>query len=113
MLRETSKLIEGKRNLFVTSAYTSTNCSANTQKNELYGKLTTLVHSSKSPGIVLVAGYFGTRWEACLGGRRALSAQLTDNENKQLRLHAGNRLFLSTSVSDTVRFAQQYDVLPR
>ncbi|RTG85806.1 uncharacterized protein DC041_0013076 [Schistosoma bovis] len=95
------------RCLFVVSAYSPTDCSADDVKDEFYRKLSDLLLKARRSDVVIVAGDFNAQVgklsdrERHLGGFYSVVAQRTDNGDRLLQLCSDNCLFLAnTSFKD-------------
>ena len=92
-----------KRCLFVISCYAPTDCSEDAVKDAFYQELSSLLRSSRSSDIILLAGDLNAQVgelsesESRLGGVFGLPARRSDNGDRLLQLCAEYNLFLSST----------------
>ncbi|CAH8650188.1 unnamed protein product [Schistosoma margrebowiei] len=92
-----------RRCLFVVSAYSPTDCSADDVKDEFYRKLSDLLRKARRSDVVIMAGDFNAQvgklseMERHLGGSYGVVAQRTDNGDRLLQLCSDNGLFFANT----------------
>lgn len=90
-----------KRGLFLISAKTPTDCSADIQKDEFYNDLVVHVRKIECTDIIVTPDELNTQFEklsaknACLCGRCPSPDQLPNNGQKLLKFCKNNNVFLS------------------
>jgi hypothetical protein len=91
------------RCIFIISAYAPTDCSNEVEKDEFYRNLSSLLQSTRSSDIIILAGDMNAQVgrlssaELHLGGRFSVDAERTDNGERLLQLCADHNLFLAST----------------